>query len=122
MALPFITTSSKLRGSLLPLRGEPHGCGFPAGRTPDNNQAPCLEGLQTMPEVALVPWHGSHQLLMTAREHAAGALVVCRSPWEERFLPAGEARCCQRGPLCAGGKRATGGRHLEGGQLLVLDR
>ena len=76
MVFPLITTSSKLRGPFLPLRGEPHGFGFPAGRTPDNNQAPSLAGLQTMTEVALVPWHGSHQLLMTARDHAAGALVV----------------------------------------------
>jgi hypothetical protein len=71
----------------LPLRGEPHGFGFPAGCTPDANPAPGLEGLQTMTEGALVPWHGSHQILMTARDHAAGALVVRRSPLENPFVP-----------------------------------
>jgi len=60
------------------LPGEPHGFRFPAGRTPDDHQAPCLEGTQTMTAVALVPWQGMHQVLMTAREHAAGALLVRR--------------------------------------------
>src|SRR4029450_7233958 len=105
MAFPLITTSSNLRGPFLPLRGEPHRFGFPAGRTPDNNQAPCLEGLPTLTDVALVPWHAPPQLLMTARDHAAGALVVRRSPWEDPLLPSGEALGCPRGPLFACGKR-----------------
>ena len=71
----------------MPLRGEPHGFGFPAGRTPDDHQAPGLQGLQTMTAVALVPGQGSHQILMTARAHAAGALVVRRSPLEDPFVP-----------------------------------
>jgi hypothetical protein len=40
-----------------------------------------------MPDVALVPWQGSHQILMTARDHAAGALVVRREPVEDPFVP-----------------------------------
>src|SRR4029450_1389844 len=56
--LPLIPTSCKRGDPFLPLRGEPHGFRFPAGRTPNDNQAPCFEGLQTMTEVALVPWQG----------------------------------------------------------------
>ena len=41
----FITTSCKVRGLFLTLRGQPQGCGFPTGRTPDDQEAPCLEGL-----------------------------------------------------------------------------
>jgi hypothetical protein len=74
----LITTSCKLRGPFPTLWGEPQGFGFPAGRTLDDNQAPCLEGMQTMTDVALVPWQGSHQILMTTRDHAAGALMVRR--------------------------------------------
>ena len=33
-----------------------------------------------MPDVALVPGQATHQLLMTARDHAAGALMVHRRP------------------------------------------
>src|SRR5215470_9676529 len=44
----LITTSCKLRGPFLTLRSEPQGFGFPTGRTPNDNQAPGLEGLQTM--------------------------------------------------------------------------
>ena len=44
-----------------------------------------------MTHVALVPWQGPHQVLMTARDHAAGALVVRRQPVEDMFLPSGEA-------------------------------
>src|SRR5262245_45137385 len=87
IAFSLITTSCKLRGPFLPLRGEPHGFGFPAGRTSDDHQAPGLEGLQTRTDVALVPWQGAHQILMTARDHAAGALVVRRYPLEDPFVP-----------------------------------
>jgi hypothetical protein len=87
IVFPLITTSCKLRGPFLTLRGEPYGFGFPAGRTPDDNQAPGLEGVQTMTDVALVPWQGPHQILMTAREHASGALVVRRQPLEGPLLP-----------------------------------
>lgn len=86
-AFLFITPSCARRGPLLPLRGEPQGCGCPARRTTDDHQAPGLEGLQTLPPVALVLWHGSHAARMTAREHAAGALVVRRSPLPETFVP-----------------------------------
>ena len=60
-----------------------------------------------MTAVALVRWHGSHQLLMTARDHAARALVVCRSPLEALFLPSGEALCGHRDPLLACGKESA---------------
>jgi len=73
-----------------------------------------------MTDVALVPGQGTHQVLMTARDHAAGTLVVRRSPLEEPFLPSGETLCCHRGPLLACGECETGGRHVEGGQILVL--
>src|SRR5215467_9800518 len=68
---PLITTSGQLGSPFLPLPSEPHGFRFPAGRTPDDNQTPCLEGTQTMTDIALVPWQGTHQVLMTARDHAA---------------------------------------------------
>ena len=58
---PLITTSCKLRGPFLTLRSEPQGFGFPAGRTPDDNPAPRLKGVQTMTDVALVPWQGAHE-------------------------------------------------------------
>src|SRR5262245_1409066 len=73
---PLITTSCKLGGPILPLRCEPQGFGLPAGRTTDDNQAPCFKRLQTMTDVALVTWQGPHQVLMTARDHAVGAPVV----------------------------------------------
>ena len=68
----------KLGGPILPLRREPQGFGLPAGRTTNDNQAPCFKSLQTMTDVALVTWQGTHQILMTARDHAAGTPVVCR--------------------------------------------
>jgi hypothetical protein len=74
----LITTSRKLCGPFLTLRGEPQGFGFPSGRTPDDNQAPCFEGVQTMTDVAPVTWQGLHQVLMTTRDQASGALVVRR--------------------------------------------
>jgi hypothetical protein len=40
-----------------------------------------------MTDVALVTWQGTHQVLMTARDHASGALVVCRYPLKDTFLP-----------------------------------
>ena len=83
----LITTSCELRGPFLPLRGEPYGFGFPAGCTTEDNQTPWLEGLETMTDVALVPWQGPHQILMTTPDRAAGALVVHRSPVEDLFLP-----------------------------------
>src|SRR5207244_6270781 len=43
----LITTSCELWSPFLPLWGEPQGFGFPTGRTPDDHQAPGLEGLQT---------------------------------------------------------------------------
>jgi hypothetical protein len=77
-AFLLITTSCKLCSPFLTLWGEPQGFGFPTGRTTDDNQAPCLEGVQTMTDVALVNWQDTHQILMTARDHASGALVVRR--------------------------------------------
>ena len=87
MACLLITTSCKLRGPFLTLRGEPEGFGFPAGRTTDDNQASGLEGLQTMTDIALIPWQGPHEVLVTARDHASGALVVRRQPLEDTFVP-----------------------------------
>jgi hypothetical protein len=87
MAFSLITTSCELRGPFLTLRSEPQGFGFPTRRTPDDNQALGLEGLQTMTDVALVPGQGPHQVLMTAPEHATGALVVRPSPWQDPRLP-----------------------------------
>jgi hypothetical protein len=95
----FITTSCELRGPFLPLRGEPHGFGVPPGRTTKNHQAPGLESRQTMTEVARVPGHGTHQVLRTAREHTAGALVGHSSPVADPFVLACQAPCCQRWPL-----------------------
>src|SRR5262249_38278994 len=89
-AFPLITTSCELGSPFLPLQGEPHGFRFPTGRAPDDNQAPGLKGPQTMTDIALIPGQGPHQVLMTARDHAAGALVVCRQPLEDVFLPSGE--------------------------------
>jgi len=83
----LITTSCKVGGPFLTLGGEPQGFGFPTGRTTDDNQAPCLEGLETMTDVALVTRQGTYQVLMTTPYHAAGALVVHRSPVEDLFLP-----------------------------------
>lgn len=117
----LITTLCDLGGPFLPFRNEPQGFGFPAGRTPDNNQAPGLKSMQTMTDVALVPWQGPYEVLMTAPNHAAGALVIRRSPLEDTFLPSGEALCGHRGPLLACGARETGGRHIEGDQILLLD-
>ena len=57
---------------------------------------------------------------MTARDHAAGALMVRRQPLEDPFLPSGEALGCHRYALLACGERETGHRHVEGGQILVL--
>ena len=54
MAFSLITTSCGLGSPFLPLPGEPHGFRFPAGRTPDDNQASCLEGVQTVTDIALV--------------------------------------------------------------------
>ena|SRR4249919_1281074 len=95
----LLTTSRKLCGPLLTLRGEPQGCGCPAGRTPADHQAPGVEGVQTMTDGAPVTWHGVHQVLRTTREHASGALVVRRSPLEETLLSSGEASCGHHGPL-----------------------
>ena len=58
---------------------------------------------------------------MTARDHAAGALGVRRQPVEDMFLPSGEALCCHRDPLSTCRERETGDRHIEGGQILLLD-
>ena len=58
---------------------------------------------------------------MTARDHAAGALVVRRQPGEEMFLPSGEALGCHRDPRSTWRERETGGRHIEGGQIVLLD-
>jgi hypothetical protein len=44
-----------------------------------------------MTDVALVPWQGTPQLLMTARDPAAGPLMVHRHPLEETFVPSCEA-------------------------------
>jgi hypothetical protein len=96
MAFSLITTSCELRGPFLTFGSEPQGFGFPTGRTPDDKQAPGLEGLQTMTDGALVPGQGPHQVLMTARDHAAGTLVVRRSPREDTFLPSGETLRCHR--------------------------
>src|SRR6516164_1438763 len=73
-------TNGKLRGPFLPLRGEPHGFRFSARRPADDKQAPGLEGVPTMTDMALVPCQGPHQVLMTARDHAASALMVRRQP------------------------------------------
>src|SRR5262249_41240539 len=99
LACSLITTSCKLGGPFLPLRGEPHGLGFPAGRTPADKQAPSLEGPQTMPAMALVSGQSPPPVLMTARDHAAGALMVRRQPWQARCVPSRAALGCQRGPL-----------------------
>jgi len=72
----LITTSCKLGSPFLPLQGEPHGFGFPTERTTAGNQAPGLEGLETMTDVALVTRQGTPQVLMTTPDHTAGALVV----------------------------------------------
>jgi hypothetical protein len=40
-----------------------------------------------MTDVALVPGQGPHQVLMTAPDHATGALVIRRSPLQDLFLP-----------------------------------
>jgi hypothetical protein len=64
----LITTSCQQGGPLLPLRSEPESFGFPAGRTIDDHQVPGLQGMQTMTDVALVPWQGPHEVLMTARD------------------------------------------------------
>ena len=87
IAFSLITTSCELRGPFLTLGSEPQGFGFPTGRTPDDNQTPGLEGVQTMTDVAFVPWQGPHQVLMTARDDAAGALVVRREPLQDTLLP-----------------------------------
>jgi hypothetical protein len=60
-------------------------------------------------------------VVMTARDHTAGVLVVRRQPVEDIFLPSGEALCCHRDPLSTCRERETGGRHIEGGQILLLD-
>jgi hypothetical protein len=52
----FITASCKVRGPLLTLRSEPQGFGVPTGRTPEGNQAPCLEGLET--RAVCIPMYG----------------------------------------------------------------
>lgn len=96
---PFITTSCQLGGPLLPLRSEPQGFGVPAGRTPDDKQAPGLKGLQTMTDGARGPGPGPHQVRMTAPDHATGALLLRRSPLPDLFVPLGEALGCHRGPL-----------------------
>src|SRR5215471_11676955 len=120
MIFPLITTSCMLCGPFLTLRGEPHGLGFPAGRTPDDNQVLYLEGPQTMTDSALVSGQSPHQILMTARDHAACALMVRRQPLKDMFVPSGEALGCHRGPLLACGKRETRRRHVKRGQILVL--
>jgi hypothetical protein len=73
-----------------------------------------------MTDIALVSGQSPHQVLMTARDHAAGALRVRRQPVEDLFLPSGEALGCHHGPRLACGKRETGGRHVKRGQILVL--
>jgi hypothetical protein len=40
-----------------------------------------------MTDVALVTRQGTHQVLMTTPDQAAGALVVHSEPLEELFLP-----------------------------------
>jgi hypothetical protein len=50
----LITTSCKLHGPFLALWGEPQVFGFPARRTTDGTQVPCLKGAQTMADIALV--------------------------------------------------------------------
>ena len=74
----FITTSCKVRGPLLPLQSEPQGFGFPTERTPEGNQAPGREGLETMTDVALVSRQGTPQVLMTIPDPTVGALAVHR--------------------------------------------
>ena len=51
----LIPPSSQVRSPFLPLRREPQGVSFPAGRTTANDQAPGCEGMQTMTDVALAP-------------------------------------------------------------------
>jgi len=74
-----------------------------------------------MTEVALVTRQGTHQVLVTTPDHAADALVVRHSPVADPFVPSGEALGGHRGPPLAVGKRETGGRHVEGGQIVLLD-
>ena len=74
-----------------------------------------------MTHVALVPWQGPHQVLMTARDDASGALMIHRQPLEDMFLPSGEALCCHRSPLLACGERETGRRYPQGDKILLLD-
>ncbi len=74
-----------------------------------------------MTDVALVPWQGPHQILMTARDDASGALMVHRQPLEDMVLPSGEALCCHRSPLLACGERETGRRYPQGDKILLLD-
>ena len=73
-----------------------------------------------MTAIALVPGQSPHQVLMTARDHAAGALMVRRQPLEDLFVPSGEALGCHRGPLLAWGKREISHWHVKRGQILVL--
>src|SRR4029450_12676205 len=72
----LITTSCKLRYPFLACRCEPQGFGLPAGRATDDNQAPCLQGMQTMADIALVAWQGTHQLLVTTGDDSPRALVI----------------------------------------------
>ena len=83
---------------ILTLWSEPQGFGFPPGERPMTIR-PRASRVWTMTDVPLVARQGPHQLLMTARDHAAGALVVRRSPVQDTFLPSGEALGCHRGPL-----------------------
>jgi len=61
-----------------------------------------------MTNVALVTRQGTHQVLMTARDHAAGALVVRRPPVEDMFLPSGEALGCHRVEILMPTKKPRG--------------
>ena len=64
-----------------------------------DHQASCLKGTPPMPAVPLVPGPGTPHVLLTAREPAAGALLVRRPPMEEVLVPSGEALGCHRAPL-----------------------
>jgi hypothetical protein len=78
------TTFCKLRGPFLAFRGEPQGFGFPAGRTPNDDQPSCLERPQTATDIAFVTRQDPDQLVVTARHPRT--LLIRGHPVEDTFV------------------------------------
>jgi hypothetical protein len=87
----LITTSCKLEGPFLTLRGEPQGFGFPARRATNDKPAPHFQGAEAMADMAFIPLESTDQLLVATRDPALRPLVIGDQPAQDTLLELGEA-------------------------------